>query len=171
MVGSRAGGELKQLRELMAVRAVYDVASAARGPDFSESARLKQVFTERLRWLVGVDGDACVGVRSGRVVALTVAVEAAVEARRWADRDRPGFLHWVNHMYSALASMQQLLGGSAEDEDVRELEELKALLLLIRDYAYELLTLREFEEKARKLSITLLAGWKPRLSRRGGKPA
>ena len=147
-------GELERLRELMAVQAVYDVAAAARGPDFSESTRLKQVFTERLRWLIGVDGDACVGVRPGRRVALAVAVEAAMEARRWAVRDRPGFLHWVNHMYRALASMQRLLGGSAEDEDVRELEELKALLLLIRDHAYELLDLREFEEKARKLTIT-----------------
>jgi len=143
---------LKRLRGLLGFQVVYDIAVALRGPDYVAD-RLKYVFTARLRWLAGVDVFSA-DTRCEEKVALTHVEEAALEAREWFKKTRTGFRHWLEHMYTALNSMQLLLVRTGGHVDaVRELEEMKQLLLYIRDYAYEHMNMKELEEKAKQLNI------------------
>ena len=94
----------------------WEVVSALRGPDYSSAIEVKWVFTARIRyWVKQIFGLETVGYGTRSIPLSAADVEnAAAQAKEAMQAN--AFLHYRDHVLSALFVLAEFLSG----EDKRE---------------------------------------------------
>jgi len=133
---------LELLKQLLQNEDAYQVIAAIRGPDTKQNHNLKYIFTARIRFYAGLELRFLAVRQTGKLDIETI-VDAAEEARKWAERDYSGCLHFLGHVFDALHALMWM--HKDDEKAFKELGDLKLLASWMEDYARGWISREELE--------------------------